>query len=87
MIVVTDREVSLPRGICPKPVKVRPADVTAVYFLRRHAVESLGAGAGRRARLQGDSVRAIGRVGGRSTPRRPRTARYRTDTLEKSAAS
>ncbi len=35
-IVVTDREVSLPRGIClPKPVKVRPADVTAVYFLRR----------------------------------------------------
>jgi hypothetical protein len=35
-IVVTDREVSLPRGLClPKPVKVRPADVTAVYFLRR----------------------------------------------------
>ncbi len=35
-IVVTDKEVSLPRGIClPKPVKVRPADVTAVYFLRK----------------------------------------------------
>ncbi len=35
-IVVTDREVSLPRGLClPKPLKVRPADVTAVYFLRR----------------------------------------------------
>jgi hypothetical protein len=35
-IVVTDREVSLPRGLClPKPVKVRPAEVSAVYFLRR----------------------------------------------------
>ena len=35
-IVVTDREVSLPRGLClPKPLKVRPGDVTAVYFLRR----------------------------------------------------
>lgn len=35
-IIVTDKEVSLPRGIClPKPVRVRPADVTAVYFLRR----------------------------------------------------
>ncbi len=35
-IVVTDREVSLPRGVClPKPIKVRPADVTAVYFLRK----------------------------------------------------
>ncbi len=35
-IVVTDREVSLPRGLClPRPVKVAPADVTAVYFLRR----------------------------------------------------
>lgn len=35
-IVVTDDEVTLPRGLCvPRPVKVRPKDVTAVYFLRR----------------------------------------------------
>jgi len=35
-IVVTDREVSLPRGLClPRPLKVPPSDVTAVYFLRR----------------------------------------------------
>jgi hypothetical protein len=35
-IVVTDREVTLPRGLClPKPVKVKPSEVTAVYFLRR----------------------------------------------------
>ena len=35
-IVVTANEVSLPRGLClPRPVKVAPADVTAVYFLRR----------------------------------------------------
>ncbi len=35
-IVVNDREVILPRGLCmPKPVTVTPADVTAVYFLRR----------------------------------------------------
>jgi hypothetical protein len=35
-IVVTDREVTLPRGLClPRPVKVKPAEVTAVYFLRR----------------------------------------------------
>ena len=35
-IVVGDKQVSLPRGLClPRPVKVTPADVTAVYFLRR----------------------------------------------------
>ena len=35
-ITVSDREVSLPRGLCmPHPVRVAPADVTAVYFLRR----------------------------------------------------
>jgi hypothetical protein len=35
-IVVSDREVSLPRGLClPDPVVVKPQDVTAVYFLRR----------------------------------------------------
>jgi hypothetical protein len=35
-IVVTDKQVSLPRGLClPRPVQVAPADVTAVYFLRR----------------------------------------------------
>jgi hypothetical protein len=35
-IIVTDREVSLPRGVCtPRPVVVAPKDVTAAYFLRR----------------------------------------------------
>jgi len=35
-IVVTDREVTLPRGLClPRPVTVAPSAVTAVYFLRR----------------------------------------------------
>lgn len=35
-IVVTDSEVTLPRGLnMSRPVKVQPADVTAVYFLRR----------------------------------------------------
>ena len=35
-IIVTDREVSLPRGLCvPRPVVVKPQDITAVYFLRR----------------------------------------------------
>src|SRR5262245_10133579 len=35
-IVVTDDEVTLPRGLClPRPIKVPPKDVTAVYFLRR----------------------------------------------------
>lgn len=35
-IVVTDTEVTLPRGIClPRPVKVKRDEVTAVYFLRR----------------------------------------------------
>ena len=35
-IVVTDREVSLPRGLCmPRPVVAKPQDVTAVYLLRR----------------------------------------------------
>lgn len=35
-IVVTDREVTLPRGLCmSKPITVEPSAVTAVYFLRR----------------------------------------------------
>lgn len=35
-IVVSDSEVSLPRGLCmPRPLKLHPRDVTAVYFLRR----------------------------------------------------
>ena len=35
-IEVTESQVVLPRGLCmPRPVKVAPADVTAVYFLRR----------------------------------------------------
>jgi hypothetical protein len=35
-IVVTESEVTLPRGLClPRPLKVTPSDVTAVYFLRR----------------------------------------------------
>jgi hypothetical protein len=35
-IVISEREVSLPRGLCmPRPVVARPADVTAAYFLRR----------------------------------------------------
>lgn len=35
-IVISDDEVVLPRGLCmPRPVKVSPQDVTAVYFLRR----------------------------------------------------
>ena len=35
-IIVSDREVSLPRGLCmSRPVVAKPQDVTAVYFLRR----------------------------------------------------
>ncbi len=35
-IVVSELEVSLPRGLCvPRPVRVTPQEVTAVYFLRR----------------------------------------------------
>jgi hypothetical protein len=35
-IVVSESEVILPRGLClPRPVKVEPSAVTAVYFLRR----------------------------------------------------
>lgn len=35
-IAISDHEVSLPRGLCmPRPVQVKPQDVTAVYFLRR----------------------------------------------------
>jgi hypothetical protein len=35
-IVVSDNEVSLPRGLCmPDPVVVSPQAITAVYFLRR----------------------------------------------------
>lgn len=35
-IIVSEREVSLPRGLCmPRPVVVAPEDITAIYFLRR----------------------------------------------------
>jgi hypothetical protein len=35
-IIVSEREVSLPRGLCmPRPVVAKPQDITAVYFLRR----------------------------------------------------
>jgi hypothetical protein len=35
-IIVSDHQVSLPRGLCmPRPVVAKPQDVTAVYFLRR----------------------------------------------------
>ena len=35
-IKVTESEVTLPRGLClPRPMKVKPSEVTAVYFLRR----------------------------------------------------
>src|SRR4051794_23518979 len=35
-IIVSDREVTLPRGLCvPRPVVVKPQDITAAYFLRR----------------------------------------------------
>jgi hypothetical protein len=35
-IVVSEREVSLPRGLCaPRPVITTPKDITAIYFLRR----------------------------------------------------
>jgi hypothetical protein len=35
-IVVSDREVSLPRGLCmSRPVRVARKDITAAYFLRR----------------------------------------------------
>jgi len=35
-IIVSDREVSLPRGLCmPRPVQTKLQDITAVYFLRR----------------------------------------------------
>jgi hypothetical protein len=35
-IVVSENEVSLPRGLClPNPVVVAPQEVTSVYFLRR----------------------------------------------------
>jgi len=35
-IVVSERQVSLPRGLHrPRPLEVAPKDVTAVYFLRR----------------------------------------------------
>lgn len=89
-IVVTDREVSLPRGIClPKPVKVRPADVTAVYFLRRSVpwnrsapvlVVELGSKAMAFPRdwfaSEADQRHVVHAL-----------LRYRTDALEKSAAS
>lgn len=35
-IKVTETEVTLPRGLCmPRPLHIKPADVSAVYFLRR----------------------------------------------------
>lgn len=35
-IAVSDREVTLPRGLCvPRPVVVAPSAITAIYFLRR----------------------------------------------------
>lgn len=35
-IRVSEHEVVLPRGLClPRPLQLKPADVTAVYFLRR----------------------------------------------------
>jgi hypothetical protein len=35
-IAVSDREVSLPRGLCvPRPVVVAPSAITAIYYLRR----------------------------------------------------
>jgi hypothetical protein len=35
-IAVSETEVVLPRGLCmPRPVVVTPADITAIYFLRR----------------------------------------------------
>jgi hypothetical protein len=35
-IAVSDREIVLPRGLCmPRPVVAKPADITAIYFLRR----------------------------------------------------
>ena len=35
-IRVTEAEITLPRGICmPRPLKIKPSEVTAVYFLRR----------------------------------------------------
>ena len=35
-IVVNDKQVILPRGLCmPRPITITPSDVTAVYFLRR----------------------------------------------------
>lgn len=35
-IIVSEKEVTLPRGLClPRPLKVDPSAVTAVYFLRR----------------------------------------------------
>ena len=35
-IVVSEAEVVLPRGLClPRPLVVKPEDITAIYFLRR----------------------------------------------------
>ena len=35
-IIVSEREVTLPRGLCvPRPVVVKPQEITAAYFLRR----------------------------------------------------
>lgn len=35
-IAVTAQQVTLPRGLClPRPIRITPSEVTAVYFLRR----------------------------------------------------
>ena len=35
-IIVSEREITLPRGLCmPRPLKLQPSEITAVYFLRR----------------------------------------------------
>jgi hypothetical protein len=56
-IIVSDREISLPRGVCmSRPVLAKPQDVTAAYFLRRsvpwnHAAPVLVVELGARAML------------------------------------
>jgi hypothetical protein len=76
-IVVSDKEVVLPRGLClPKPLTVEPSAVTAVYFLRRsvpwnRSAPVLVVELGPRAIVPARLVR----VGGRPAPRRARATR------------
>ena len=74
-IRVSEREVSLPRGLClPRPITVEPAAVTAVYFLRKSVPWSRAAPAGR-ARQEGDAVSPrLVRLRGRSAACRARAA-------------